>query len=245
VDDYRRQFAWRDWPKIFAALPSLEGRTVLDLGCGPGDQAAELAARGARIVGIDLNEEFLHAARTRGIPGAEFRAGDLREPLDVGRPASGIWSSFTAAYFPDLTAVLDRWAYALEPGGWIALVEVDDFFGHEPLNPHARAIFDGYARDALEAGRYDFRMGRSLARFLERAGFRVERAFEVGDRELSFEGPAPEEILEAWRGRFERMRLLHDFCGDAYPALREEFLGCLARGDHRSTATVHCCLARR
>jgi SAM-dependent methyltransferase len=245
VDEYRRQFAWREWPAIFAALPPLEGRTVLDLGCGPGDQAAELAARGARVVGIDVNEEFLHAARTRGIPGAEFRAGDLREPLAVGRPANGIWSSFAAAYFPDLTSTIGRWASALEPTGWIALVEVDDFFGHEPLSPRAREIFEGYAREGLAAGRYDFRMGRKLASSLERAGFRPAREFTVGDRELAFEGPAPEEILEAWARRLDRMKLLHEFSGDAYPSLREEFLACLARDDHRSTAKVYCCVAER
>jgi hypothetical protein len=31
--EYKQQFGWRDWPTIFDALPSLQGQTVLDLGC--------------------------------------------------------------------------------------------------------------------------------------------------------------------------------------------------------------------
>jgi ubiquinone/menaquinone biosynthesis C-methylase UbiE len=43
--EYHRQREWRAWPKIFDALPLPRGQTVLDLGCGVGDQAAELVAR--------------------------------------------------------------------------------------------------------------------------------------------------------------------------------------------------------
>ena len=63
------------------------------------------------------------------------------------------------------------------------------------------------------------------------------------DRELSFEGPALPEVLEAWRLRFERMKLLRDFCGADFEPVRDEFLQCLARVDHRSRAKVHFCLA--
>jgi hypothetical protein len=29
-DYYKRQRGWRDWPRIFDALPALHGQTVLD-----------------------------------------------------------------------------------------------------------------------------------------------------------------------------------------------------------------------
>jgi len=44
AEEYRRQFEWRSWPDLVAALPPLDGATVLDLGCGVGDQAALLEA---------------------------------------------------------------------------------------------------------------------------------------------------------------------------------------------------------
>jgi 2-polyprenyl-3-methyl-5-hydroxy-6-metoxy-1,4-benzoquinol methylase len=56
ADEYRRQFAWRDWATALGALPPTSGHLVLDLGCAQGDLAAELVARGARVIGLDLNE---------------------------------------------------------------------------------------------------------------------------------------------------------------------------------------------
>ena len=240
---HRRQYGWREWPAIFAELPSVEGQTVLDLGCGVGDQAAELVARGAHVVGVDVNEELLGEARSRGLAGAEFRTADLRAPLDLGKAADGIWSSFAAAYFPDLSAVLEIWKRGLRPGGWIALTEIDDLFGHEPLGARTRALLEGYAREALAAGRYDFHMGSKLEEHLTHAGFSVSRELALADQELSFTGPARPEVIEAWRARLEGMRLLCEFCGRNFEQVRDDFLGCLARADHRSTARVVCCIA--
>ena len=102
ADDYGRQKSWRPWPEIYAALPPIEGQTVLDLGCNVGDQSAELAARGARVIGIDANEELLGVARSRGIVGVEFRHADLSSVSDFGVVADGIWASFSPAFFTDL-----------------------------------------------------------------------------------------------------------------------------------------------
>jgi len=244
-DYYRRQLGWRDWPRVFEALPPLRGKTVLDLGCGVGDLAAELVGRGARVIGFDLNEELLAAARGRGLAGAEFRKADIREPLDLEVEADGLWGGFVAAYFPDLPAALSRWAAHLRPGGWVALVEIDDFFGHEPLRERTRGLFDGYAREALAAERYDFHMGRKLRRHLESAGFMVTKKLTLADRELSFAGPADPEVVDAWRERLDGMALLRDFCGADFESLRDDFLGCLARPDHRSRATVRFGLATK
>lgn len=247
LDEYRRQLGWRDWPTVLDRLPPLRDRTVLDLGCGPGDLAAELVARGARVIGVDLDDELLRAARSRDLDGAAFHRADLRtlEGLELDEPADGLWSSFTAAYFPDLTAVLDAWRTRLRPDGWAALTEVDDLFGHEPLGGRAKERLEAYARDALEAGRYDFHMGRKLEAHLERAGFTVARAFTVDDRELAFHGPADPDVLQAWRDRFHRLKGLQAFCGPEFEAVRDEFLACLARDDHRATARVVCCIATR
>src|SRR5882724_1765757 len=101
ANEYKRQFDWRSWPTILDALPSLQGQTVLDLGCGVGDIAAEFVARGACMIGIDVNEELLDFARSRQLAHAEFRTGNLRRCPDLGIAADGLWCSFTAAYFLD------------------------------------------------------------------------------------------------------------------------------------------------
>jgi SAM-dependent methyltransferase len=243
--DYKKQFAWRDWPSIFEALPLLQGKTILDLGCAVGDQAAEFVDRGAHIIGIDINEELLQEARSRRLPNAEFRNCDLRQLPELDVLADGLWCSFAAAYFPDLTAVLALWGKHLRPGAWMAITEVDDLFGHEPLSARVLSLLEGYAADALAAGRYDFHMGRKLRDHLERAGFAVGKVLTVQDQELSFDGPARADVLDAWRARLDRMRLLHDFCGAAFEQVRTEFLGCLASPHHRSFAKVYCCCASK
>jgi SAM-dependent methyltransferase len=245
ASEYRRQAHFRPWPRIFEALPPLHGKTVLDLGCAVGDQAAELVARGARVIGIDGNEELLREARARGLSDAEFREADLRAPLDVGVAVDGLWCSFAAAYFPDLSTALASWSPALRAGGFAALTEIDDLFGHEPLSAQARSLLEAYAQEALAAGRHDFHMGRKLRPHLERAGFTVSRELTLEDRELSFGGPAAPQAVDAWRARFDRMTLLREFCGGQFERVRDEFLGCLTRADHRSTAKVYCCIAAK
>jgi 2-polyprenyl-3-methyl-5-hydroxy-6-metoxy-1,4-benzoquinol methylase len=64
------------------ALGDLEGRRILDVGCGSGRYSVELARQGAQVVGVDFSEEMLTMARERA-EGAEvtdrttFISGDF------------------------------------------------------------------------------------------------------------------------------------------------------------------------
>lgn len=230
---------------MLQSLPSMAGALVLDLGCGGGDATAALAARGAEVVGLDLDATRLEAARARRIPGAQFRQADLREPLEFERPADGLWAAYTAAYFPDLTPVLQSWSRALRPGGWIALVEIDDFLDHEPLSTEARAWLAGYAAEALSAGRYDFRCGAKLERHVADAGLRLEWSSGFPNPEYACQGPLDAPALASWRARLERMPLMRAAAGEHAERLCEELLACLAHPEHRTSARVRACLARR
>ena len=243
--EYEQQLGWRSWPRILDALPAISGQKILDLGCGVGDLSALLAARGARVLGLDANDDLLRAARSKGLENAEFRHADLSQLPAAETLFDGLWGSFVAAYFTDLSRVLQSWGEHLRPGGWIALTEIDDLFGHLPVSERTRELLDAYVRQSLAAGRYDFRMGRRLTSHLERAGFTVSRSWTVEDREFAFSGPAAPGVISAWGQRFDRMRLLQDFCGSEFAAVRRDFLEALARSDHRSEAKVYCCLATK
>lgn len=245
VEQYQRQSHWRDWASILDAIPLQEGQLVLDMGAGVGDQAAELVRRGARVVGFDLNHDLVEAATARGLPGADFRQADVRALARSNVVAQGVWCSFTAAYIPDLTPVLRRWRALLQPGGWIAMTEVDNMFGHEPLDGWVHELLERYAQEAFGLGRYDFHMGHKLRDHLQRADFEVIALFSVGDAELGFSGRGSADVLAAWCQRFDRMDSLRTFCGHRYNGVRDAFLRCLERPDHRSESKVHFCLGRR
>jgi len=244
AEEYRKQTGWRAWSSVWCFLPDIAGQTIIDAGCGIGEQAVELAERGANVVGIDLDEELLAVARQREIRGARFHVGDFRDLQEIGSDADGIWCGFGAAYVTSLTSMLKVWKKRLKSRGWIAVTEVDNLFGHEPISNEAKVYLDAYAQKALREKRYDFYMGSKLPEFIASAGFRIEHYTKIPDKELSFDGPATTDVLEAWGRRMQRMTLLRDFCGSAYPMVREEFLQTLMLKEHRSLASVYFCFAR-
>jgi SAM-dependent methyltransferase len=248
VDHFRRQLRWRDWDTVLDAAPLRAGDRVLDLGCGIGDAAALLGERGARVVGVDLQEESLAAARARNLPNATFAVCDLRALPDasaLGGPFDGLWSGFSLAYFTDPLPVLQAWLERLRPGGWIAIVEIDDLFAHEPVGARTRELLESYADDALAAGRYDFRMGRRLRSLLETLGCSVLAGGALDDREFACDGPVDDEVLLGWSERFELMKLLPVYCGPEFARVRAEFLGALQSPAHRARGSVQFVVGRR
>ena len=64
-----------------AALELLDpqpGEHILDVGCGDGTLTAEIAARGASVVGIDNNLDMIAAARAKGIDARPMDAAELK-----------------------------------------------------------------------------------------------------------------------------------------------------------------------
>ena len=63
---YGRDQQWKR--RLIATAAIAPGERVLDLACGTGDLAFEAAARGARVIGLDLTPRMVHlahATRTR------------------------------------------------------------------------------------------------------------------------------------------------------------------------------------
>jgi len=236
VDQYQRQARWRRWSEALALLPLERGQRVLDLGCGVGEIAGRLRQLGAEVVGVDANEELLSAARL-GYPDVCFNCADIRElAAETLGMADGIWASFVAAYFPDLTLTLARWSGCLRPGGWMALVEMDDLFGHEPFPNEFRDDIARFYEEAKRAGRYDFEAGRSLAGAARAAGLELLHESVLADDELSFAGAAKPDVLEAWRNRLDRMGGLKAFLGERFTNFAEAFAATL-RSEHHSSRT--------
>jgi len=107
------------------------GDAALDVCCGTGDLALELAARvapGGHVVGCDFSEPMLDLARdkaaARGTAGARFEWADaLRLPYDDGR-FDAVTVGFGVRNLSDLDAGLAEMARVLRPGGRLVVLEI-------------------------------------------------------------------------------------------------------------------------
>lgn len=50
-------------PAILNLLGDLRGKSLIDIGCGPGAYSVEFAKRGAHVLGVDLSQKMLDKAR--------------------------------------------------------------------------------------------------------------------------------------------------------------------------------------
>jgi demethylmenaquinone methyltransferase/2-methoxy-6-polyprenyl-1,4-benzoquinol methylase len=115
----------RRWKRAaVAALALAPGAVVIDLACGTGDLADDVARAGGRVVGVDLSAGMLREARRR-VPSARLVRADGAALPFPDASVDGITCGFALRNFVDLGAVLVEMARVLRPGGRVALVEVD------------------------------------------------------------------------------------------------------------------------
>lgn len=103
-------------PTMFGLLPDVTGKKVLDLGCGTGEHLAYYLAQGAeKVVGLDLSEMMLEAAKLRlteiGFSENQFALYHLpMEALDSIPDGTFdlITSSFAFHYIEDFPALLAK-----------------------------------------------------------------------------------------------------------------------------------------
>ena len=97
---------------------------VADLACGTGDLSEQARLLGARVIGLDFAFQMLRGAHERGID-ARFVQGDAaRLPLGDAT-VSVVTCGFALRNFVALPDVFAELARILQPGGRIALIEVD------------------------------------------------------------------------------------------------------------------------
>lgn len=108
-----------EWSTIRSILPDLQGKKVVDLGCGYGWFCRSAREQGAdQVLGMDLSEKMLGKAKemTKD-PAIEYRQQDL-EALQL--PAASfdlVYSSLTLHYIEDLGKLFATVYQALVNGG--------------------------------------------------------------------------------------------------------------------------------
>ncbi|MEO5902232.1 MAG: class I SAM-dependent methyltransferase [Ilumatobacteraceae bacterium] len=128
---------------VMEALGLQRGQRVLDVGCGPGRHAHELARRGIIVHGVDISERFVELARRDAPAGATFDRLDARALAFSGTfdaaicLCQGAFGLMTAN--GDDRAVLAGIARSLRTGGMLALSAFNAYFA---VKYHDGATFD-------------------------------------------------------------------------------------------------------
>ena len=142
----------RRWRRsLLSAAGEIEGKRVIDLCCGTGDVTFLLAARGARVLGLDFTEEMLRVAQARraraGLPverQVALALGDVCALPAPGRSAEVVTIAFGIRNVADRAASLREIRRVLSPGGRLVILE----FGH-PRNRLLAGIYGFYFRRIL------------------------------------------------------------------------------------------------
>lgn len=71
LEQYKKQWSWRNWESLFSHLPELKDSLVYDLDCAHGDHSLKLSEMGAQVIGLDGNESLLKFANQRNIPNSQ------------------------------------------------------------------------------------------------------------------------------------------------------------------------------
>ena len=176
---------------IRGVVPWGTGDRILDLACGPGRHAAELASMGGHVIGFDLSRAMLRRARER--TRATLVRGDMRAlPFRPGSFALAVNLFTSFGYFLDDAEhrlVVRQVAEALAPGGHFVL----DYLNAEQV------------RRSLELG--EQATARSDVRVTRRIG--ADGRFVIKEIELRDEGRRFQERVRLY-GADELAALLTD-----------------------------------
>jgi SAM-dependent methyltransferase len=120
-------------------LGLLPGMRVLDVGCGPGRHAYELATRGMVVLGVDISDRFIELAAANAPDGAMFERIDARHmsfeaefdaAISLCQGAFGLAGTVGASVpmtDPD-GEILEGMVRALKPGGHFAVSAFSSYF---------------------------------------------------------------------------------------------------------------------
>ena len=104
-------------------LASIAGKSVLDVGCGGGILSEAMAAKGAKVLGIDLGEKSLKVAelhRLESGAAVSYRAIAV-EDYAAGNPGAHdvVTCMEMLEHVPDPESVIRSCAELTRPGGWL------------------------------------------------------------------------------------------------------------------------------
>jgi demethylmenaquinone methyltransferase/2-methoxy-6-polyprenyl-1,4-benzoquinol methylase len=130
------------WKQRLAAFANPRaGTDALDLACGTGDIAFELARRGARVTGLDITHRMLQLARAKPARPrtVRFVTGDMMALPFPDASFDLVTTGYGIRNVPRIEPALAEIRRVLRPRGRLLSLDFD-----RPANPALRALYFGY-----------------------------------------------------------------------------------------------------
>ena len=127
--------------ELLARVPSFPTRTVVDLGCGPGNSTALLVARypQANVVGVDNSREMLERAE-RDLPRVTWVHADAQS-YQPAQPVDLLYANAVLQWVPDHARVFPELLAKVREGGALAVQMPHNF--QEPSHLFMRELDAG------------------------------------------------------------------------------------------------------
>jgi trans-aconitate methyltransferase len=229
--DAKHAFVYEKAKGLVELLAPKAGERILDLGCGTGALTAEIAARGAEVLGVDRSEEMIAQAMKK-FPALRFEVMDARElrfntdRADKAREAAfdAVFSNAVLHWIPEAEEVIAGVARALKAAcvGRPAGRFVAEFGGKGNIQRLVAGFHRALAaldmRPADEVGPWFYPSVAEYAGILEKHGLEVREA-SLFDRPTALE--EGERGLENWIRVFRKTFLEKMGEADAQRWIRE------------------------
>ena len=202
--DDRHSFVWKKGAALVELLAPVAGERVLDLGCGTGHLTAEIAARGADVIGVDSSPSMVALAR-QNFPKLRFQLCDARD-FRFEKPFDAVFSNAVLHWIPEAGRVAASVARALKPGGRFVL--------EMGVKRNVERIVMGVG-EVLRASGYPDANPWYYPSLGEYARLLEEQGFEVADA-ATF--PRWSQLEHPERGLREWLEMFCEFWFEAVPA---------------------------
>ena len=186
---------------VLGAADATPGERVLDVGCGTGETTALLAkAVGGtgRVLGVDISEVLVSAARQRNIANAVFEVGDAATWAFETAAFDLVFSRFGVMFFADPVAAFRNFRRALRPSGRLVFLcwrtPQENPWGLVPMRAAAPFLPPMERPGTEDPGQYSFGDKARVERILKEAGF-TGLSFQPLDRPVPL-GPDIPTVLD-------------------------------------------------
>lgn len=201
--DQKHNFVSKFGGSLVELLAPQKGENILDLGCGTGDLASQIAKQGAIVHGIDASETMIHQAQTK-YPQIQFSVQDATQ-INVHHQFDAVFSNAALHWIKQPEIVIQHVYTALKTNGRF----VAEMGGKGNISSIVNAIKQSmdklgytYIEDYFP---WYFPTAEEYSQLLERAGFQVKMM-------TLYERPTPligDEGIRNWLQMFSNTIFQH------------------------------------